>query len=392
MKHEIFEKFRKRLNRESLLNSLLCGLAAGFAALFVAALAFWFAAPSLIWIAAIIFAAVTAAASWAFYALKFRVTDKSLARRLDAVGLEERVITMTELEGNTSYMAERQRRDAIEAVNKVDAKLIKIVVPAIIIVGVCVTAVLGSGMTVVSALSAGGVIDSGTEVINKITEEEPAQYVVTYEAAEGGLVDGDLVQNKSVDEYTDTVTAVAESGYVFIGWTVTYKGVDLQTYEVEDTVTTPEREAQAISSMLEGKNIYVDESSGHKVVSISYTAYFTVASESEGEGDGEGGDGEGEPSDSAGDSSEGGDGEGEPGDSSQGNGEGDGDGLETEGDNSGNGPSGQYEDTNQIIDGETWYGDSSDEAYNEAMDNLSGDDSVSDEDKQAVSDYYDSFD
>lgn len=217
---QVFKKYYKRLATEGIIKALLCGSIIGFACAFVAAAAFWMTASKMFWLSAVLLVAVTAATTPLFYFKKFRPTTKSIAKRVDVLGLEERLLTMTELEGDTSFIAMKQREDALAAVEKVSEQFIKIAVSTSLIVTCAVVAFFGIGMTTVSALSANGVIKSGQEVITDITTPEPKVFEIRYEVKDdiGGLIEGDMKQEIREGEDTEAVMAIADDGFVFVGW------------------------------------------------------------------------------------------------------------------------------------------------------------------------------
>ena len=62
------------------------------------------------------------------------------------------------------------------------------------------------------------------------------------------------------------------------------------------------------------------------------------------------------------------------------------------GDGKGESAGGQYEEVNQVIDGETYYGNKTfDNAYEEAMEAIQNSDSLTEEQKKIISDYYDTI-
>ena len=88
----LFKKYRSRVVKEGILKAVVCGLIVGFAVLIVTALAFWFAGvPWGLWLSIALFAAATGASVPALYFLKFKPTAKAIAKRIDQLGLEERM-------------------------------------------------------------------------------------------------------------------------------------------------------------------------------------------------------------------------------------------------------------------------------------------------------------
>ena len=283
MKTQYFENYQSRLKTEAILKSVLCGVGCGFGAAFLSGLIFWLTGFKAFWLLFVILAVAGGVSGVLLYFKRFIPTDVTNARRLDRLGLEERLITMVELEKEDSYMAKIQREDAKAALDALDKTQIKIKIPRAIVIFASCLAVLGIGMTTVNILSSLGLLKGGDEIIEGFIEEQTAVYVtLTYEIEEGGIIDGDEEQVIALDDEGfatgEIVTAVADEGYVFKEWS--------------DGVKSPSR-----------FDVIQD--------SIVYTAIFSPISDEEGEekeGDGEGdqaGDapgeqkGDGDQSDSA---------------------------------------------------------------------------------------------
>ena len=123
---ELFDKYYSRLAREGMLKALFCGLIVGFAVNFAVAFTAWYYGWNGLWWALGAWVVVTAATTPLFYIKKFKPSAKEVAERLDRLGLEERMITMTELEQDDSYIAFRQREDAKLQLEAVERKRIKL--------------------------------------------------------------------------------------------------------------------------------------------------------------------------------------------------------------------------------------------------------------------------
>ena len=311
MSNQHFTEYKSKLTFEAVLKSVLCGIAIGFGLCLVLSSIFWFIGIQKIWILIAATLGVTVVSAALFY-LRFRPNDISSARRLDRLGLHERMITMVELNGEDSCIANLQREDAKATLNKLDKGSLKIKVATKIIVLATVFFVLGTAMFTVNVLAMLGILGYGDEVIEEIVGEEFAEYVtVTYEAGDGGTIDGDDVQDIVKGTDTVIVTAVADEGFMFKEWS--------------DGVISPSRYEQKVNE------------------SITLTAVFIELEDEEGEEgqNGEGGDKDnmGEEGDSS--SDEGGEegappGQGEPNPNATAGG-------------------GQREPNNQIIDGKTYY-------------------------------------
>ena len=311
-----FEMRYPRLTLEALLKSLLCGLAVALGANFVLGAVLWFSGtenvPLTVGLLCGLFVVATLAAAAVFYFTRFKPSVVSNARRIDKLGLEERVVTMIENKENDSIMARLQREDAIKALDRVNEKSIKFNITKAIITPLVICAVLGLGMSTVATLSALGLLPSGKDFMEDILPDEPPVYIeVTYIAEDGGYIDGEADQLVLLGENAEPVEAIPEEGYTFEGWDDGYK--------------KPSRS---------------DEEIDHPLV---LTAIFMpIEDDDDGDdGDQEGPNGE-QPGEQEGEGSQEGD-DGQPGDQ-----EGD---SETPSDSG----SGKYSRENQIINGETYY-------------------------------------
>ena len=303
-----FKKHYAKLNFEAITHSSVWGAVVGAICGFIAALITWFTALKPAWLCILIsvgaFVLAGAVAGVILYFVKFRPTAKSSAKRLDGLGMRERMITMLELEDDDSLIAKIQREDAKEQLSKIPTSRIKIALSTTMIVLISVFGILSVGMTTVSALAAAGVIQSGNEVLDDTIEEiEPeVYYSVTYEVEDGGYIDGEADQLVIEGGNAEPVTAVAEEGFVFVEW--------------EDGLSRPGRQDNKITNH------------------VVYVAIFEPIMEDE-DGDG---DNEDQPTDSPKESEDAE--QSKPGDDPQ--------------DSSG-AAGGKYEEVNQIIDGSKYY-------------------------------------
>ncbi len=330
---EIFKIYSARLRKEAWIKAGFAALAVAFTVLFISSLAIWLTGFKFVWLSLILWAATIMVATPAFYFGKFAPSKKRVAQRMDAFGLEERMLTLVEFEDKEdSYMLRRQREDALAAINNFSAKFIKFAVSVAMVVAVSVSAGLGIAMTTVSALSAKGVIKGGNEIIEDMTTPELPEYEITYEVEGEGFINGELFLIDTVKQGEDGIEVVAEEmdGWAFEGWS--------------DGVKDPIRVVTNVTCNMEFKAIFVELEEGEP---------------GEGE-DGEGGDESGNvPQES------------QPGDKP-----GDGDPSEHPPQNAQG--SGQWEPNNQIIDGETFYGGSTfDNAYDTAMGETAGNGDIS---------------
>lgn len=193
------KRFRNRLSKEGVIKSVLLGCGFALALSAVVAAVCWYFGFNALFIALPVFVISGAGLSVLLFFKKYRPTLKSVAARVDELGLEERLITMTELIGNDSYIAMRQREDTFETVKKVNENLLPVAVSATLVVCFSLAFIFGTGATTASALAAYGVIPSGKEAIEELNKKPPVFYVAKYKAAENGkLVCPDFTPN-SVD-------------------------------------------------------------------------------------------------------------------------------------------------------------------------------------------------
>lgn len=201
MTGELFKKYYSRLAKEGFLKALVCGLIIGFSLLLISAAVFWLADIERFWLCIVLWAVATAVATPIFYYTAFRPTIKAIAKRVDELGLEERILTMTELEKDDSYIAMRQREDAKAALKTIDAKRLKFAISIPLIVSLSVVAVFGSGMTTVAALSEYGVIKKGSDVIDDIIQPAPKTFTIEYRVQGEGTI---LIEGQTNEEIGDS--------------------------------------------------------------------------------------------------------------------------------------------------------------------------------------------
>ena len=224
--NEILKKYRKSLAKEGFIKALIWGCIIGFSAMTVLAVLFYCIGAPLVWLAPVIGIALILAGTAVLYFAKYRPTLKQVAERTDMLGLKERVITMVEMEGDTSYMAVRQREDTAVQLQKFSNRKLKLQIMLVPLIIACLLALLGISSTTVSAMSVRGAVPGIDEFLPD-SSEETSLVQVMYMEEEGGHIEGEPVQIVSVGGDCTEVVAVADDGYVFDIWS--------------DGVTTPER-------------------------------------------------------------------------------------------------------------------------------------------------------
>lgn len=105
----VIQPFKRRIVIEAIVKALVFGLLIGLALSLGSALIFRFVLFRIDFLAIIITIAIGLIGSVTLgiiiYKKRFRANSAKLARRIDSLGLEERVITMIEYQDNPSYVA-----------------------------------------------------------------------------------------------------------------------------------------------------------------------------------------------------------------------------------------------------------------------------------------------
>jgi hypothetical protein len=339
---DLLKNYKSRLAKEGWLKAALCGMSAGFSADILCATAFWVFGIKLFWICILVFAAVTAIATPLFYFCRFKNSRRQVASRVDMLGLEERILTMTQLENDDSYIARRQREDAINALKSVNSSFIKIAVSASMVVACCVMLVLGIGATTASALSSKSLI---TMIQENKTEPTSGIFHLIYgvKSNVGGRVDGELEQTVNEGESGKIIQAVADDGYVFVGWTDGHEDATRTDTEVSRDIVV--------------NAIFIEIESDEEE---------DIAEEEKREGNpgNKGNNGAPKSPESPKDGS------------ADGNGSGDGAGA------------GADAASNQVIDGSTYYGDEYGGSLSNAQDSMNSDSNLSGDEKGVIGDYF----
>lgn len=343
-----FQKHHKRLVLEAVLKAVICGLLVGFLANFLAALASWIFDFGGIWFAIVIGVAVGVITGVSLYFAKFRPSMQELAHRVDRLGLEERMVTMLEMQQDESYIAKIQREDAQKHLKDVEERNLRMRLPKLVSILAAIAMVLGCGMTTVAGLAAEDIIQSGAEVL---TPEEllPEPLAISYIVEGDGVIEGETDQLIQPGEDATPVVAVPEDGWVFVGW-----DDGLKTTERHDKKNETGALYVAIFQQIndseggeagnqEGQEGGNQSGEGDKADDLPPGGESDSNSEQGGPGD----KGSGSGADS---NNEGGQGEGEE----QGEGKGNG---------KGQGAGGKWDDANQFLDGSTYYGDHKEEYY-----------------------------
>ena len=215
-----FEKYRSRLMWEGLLKSFLWGAIIGFGLnAFFATLSYFISFSFGFWVSLGLLAFGLIGVTWFCYHNYFCPTLIRNAKRLDRLGLEERLVTMLDYEKDNSYIARLQREDAKQKLSTINPKNIKFNISKVVcIVAACVCA-LGVFSTTVLGLTNAGIIPSWNQVWHEqILGEDYNRVNILYETYGDGDVEGDIEQSVNKGQNGETVVAVPADDYGFAGW------------------------------------------------------------------------------------------------------------------------------------------------------------------------------
>ena len=348
---KLFKKYYSRLVVEAVLKSLIFGFLIGSAAnlLFMTfSLLFML---KIFWIGFVVWGGVTLAAAVVIF-IRIMPDEKQVAKRMDELGLMERVITMNELKDSDTDIARIQRADTLKTVENFNAELIKFAITLPIIIALAVAALFSASMSTVTTLAANGIIEHGGGENGGILplpgdEEEPIKYfTVEYKFEGKGNIQGPIFQVIEEGENAEPVMAVPDDEYGFFIW-------------VEDGSEEPYRQEIKV------------------VEDLVFTAVFKPGEPGDPSPDGDPTDGdEGEEADDAADKP---DDDGNEGNQNQPNQQSD----------PSNGPGGQYAAYNQVIDGDTFYGGQVfDDAYEKMLEEILESGDYTDEEKEMILNYF----
>lgn len=166
-----------------------------------------------IWLAGICFLFGLAVFTPLAYAVRFRQDSRELASEIDALGLDERVITMTQFADIDSPMIRRQRADTESVLQKVKSSHLKArPFTTLNVFLICALLVCNVGSLVLACAIPEPLIHRPKATANKYTVE----YAVYGE--QGGKILGLTAQEVGEGETAGAVQAVADINWIFVGW------------------------------------------------------------------------------------------------------------------------------------------------------------------------------
>lgn len=392
-------EFKKKAKKQNIIKAGLCSVAISLLFNIPFLIAFWIMDYKYKFIiCAGIFIVGVSVLFPVLYFKKFKYTEIQLAKRIDDLGLEERVLTMIELKDNDSFIAKKQKEDTLNVLKTVEANdlkgkyrkqsflsifstaLVSLVIALSLMFPNIKEIIIAHGepkYTIeVSAEGLGFVIDyskyENQSLINAVSKKQEQDQIdkinnkeivelkqfptafsnrisVNYRCFEDidatMVLDGanfEDVSYKIKSDETHILMALPYKGYVFIGWS--------------DGCVSPFREIDDYSSDL-------------------IALFDEVSSAGENMPDKQE-----EPGDKDGSADSESDGIGP---------EGNGTGKTNNDNNWGDGAKGSP--ANQVINGETYYGDIFNQSYQEAVERIKNDTNLTDAQKKAITDYFESI-
>ncbi len=151
---ELLKSFVRKMKIEAFMKSLIVGFVFGFLLCIPVSVIAFIAAYNTIWISVGCLIGGTVGFTFLSYFKYYRTNLKKTALRVDAVGLEERTITMIECADRDDAIANRQRADATAALEKIEPKSVKIPFPKVAVIAVAIAAAIAVVMMVTSTVYA----------------------------------------------------------------------------------------------------------------------------------------------------------------------------------------------------------------------------------------------
>lgn len=392
-------EFKKKAKKQNIIKAGLCSVAISLLFNIPFLIAFWILGYKYKFIVcAGIFVVGISVLFPVLYSKKFKYTEVQLAKKIDDLGLEERVLTMIELKDNNSFIAKKQKEDTLNVLKTVETNDLKGKYRKQSFLSILSTALASSVIALslmfpnikeiiiahgepkytieVSAEGLGFVIDyskyENQSLINAVSKKQEQDEIdkinnkevvelkqfptvfsnrisVNYRCFEDidatMVLDGANFEDVSYRIQSDEIhilMALPYKGYVFVGWS--------------DGCVSPFREIDNYSTDL-------------------IALFDEVSSIGENMPDKQK-----EPGDKDGSANSESDGSGE---------EGNGTGKTKNDDSWGDGAKGSP--ANQVINGETYYGDIFNQSYQEAVERIKNDTNLTDAQKKAISDYFESI-
>lgn len=212
------KNFKKRIVINTAVKTLLLAFSIGFLTLAISGGLLWFFELGDFYTLPLVFAAASAISFGIIFTYRYKnLSNKKMARQIDELGLEERVITMEELSNKDSYIVQRQREDTIRALMGAKAEYIPRILSTGLLVLLSCSFIAGGSSYFVAGLNHAGIIPNGVEFFHNVFEGN-LHYILKYTATEGGELVGYHSQYVNKGEDGTYIIAVPQQGYVFSKW------------------------------------------------------------------------------------------------------------------------------------------------------------------------------
>ncbi len=210
--NKIYQRTKRNLIKYGLIKAYGYSIGISLIISVILFIALYLMNPKIIYFSAIAFLAIGLILGPIIYLIFYRPKEIEVARIMDSsLALNDRVKTMLELKDDNSFMAKLQREETLEALDKIDSKKLcfNLTKPLLGFVKIFSIAILT--ITSILVLNFNIVRIEENKILNATVE-------IRYIETEGGVVLGEKNQVIKLGDSTSEVVALANKGYVFVGW------------------------------------------------------------------------------------------------------------------------------------------------------------------------------
>lgn len=182
-----FNTYQKKLKIENYIKSGLFAIFSSFGFMTILSLFLWIFNLKINWIVIVITVIVLVVTFLIGHKKLFVDKDKNIAKRVDNLGLEDRVVTMVQFKDDESLIAKLQRKDAESNIKKIEPKKVKFSFPLFLTIPTVVSIVLGLASIIF--------------VPERTAKAEPLKtaYTITFNS-NGGEFDSNFLFDKEINE------------------------------------------------------------------------------------------------------------------------------------------------------------------------------------------------
>lgn len=209
-----FKKYEKRIYTERTLQAMFVNAIIAASLTILVSLIVYFVDSKLFYLAIVMFFATLTIGTTITMIVR-RPSNQEIARRIDAIGLNQQATTMLEFINDNSDIAKMQRERVKKLLLERNHKEIKITLNR----KYWITAIVLSVIAVISVSLVGVSKFNGIPQYHDIQKRRMTKVVerkVIYEAEDGGRILGKLEQE--IKDIGKPVYAIPNKGYFFIGW------------------------------------------------------------------------------------------------------------------------------------------------------------------------------